>query len=447
MHLDLILFILIPSIGFVLSLFFQNYHEKSISNLAIGSGILQVLVAILLLVDWVLAGQKAILQHLVTLYENPSFEFRIEFYYDKLSMSYSLVSSIVFLIANIYGKYYMHRESGFKRYFVQLFLFNIGINLVIVSGNFETFFIGWEIIGICSFLLIAFYRERFLPVKNSLKVLSYFRLGDVALVCAFWEMHHLFHANIHFEELRIGKILHDGSIVNHPDLTLFISGMILLAAAVKSAQFPFSAWLPRAMEGPTVSSAIFYGSLSIHVGLFLLIRTYPLWNELMVMKVFVISLGIITALISTSIARVQPTVKTQIAYSSITQLGLMFVEIGLGLEWLAIVHFMVNAFLRTYQLLVSPSAMSYLSHRQFFHYDPNAKPTFFKLPWNLSNTLYVLSVKEWNMDFLWHEWVWSPLKKIGVYLNFIRSTRFMAVVVLIFSYGLIQFFLQENLAF
>lgn len=120
--------------------------------------------------------------------------------------------------------------------------------------------------------------------------------------------------------------------------------MLIIAASIKSAQVPFSSWLPRAMEGPTTSSAIFYGSLSVHIGVFLLIRTYPLWESLLSIKILIISIGAITGLVAAATARVQSTVKTQIAYASIAQIGLIFIEVALGFHSLALFHFAGNAF-------------------------------------------------------------------------------------------------------
>ncbi len=447
MHLALFVFILIPLLGFLISLMYKNHHEKSISSIAIFSSVLQVILAVILFFDWFFSGKKFILRPLITIYQNSHFEFRIELFYDKLSMVFSLVSSILFFYITAYSKYYMHRESGFKRYFNQILFFNFGINILVVSGNFETFFVGWEIIGIASFLLIAFYRERFLPVKNSLKVLSFFRLGDIALVCAFWEMHHLFQANIHFEQLITGYILHDGAIINHPDLTLFIAFLLIMAAAIKSTQFPFSTWLPRAMEGPTVSSSIFYGALSVHIGLFLLIRTYPLWHELWSMKILVICIGAITAFICNFIAQVQSTAKSQIAYSSITQIGIMFIEIGFGFEWFALIHFSANAFLRSYQLLVSPSTMSYLSHQQFFNFNSKEAIVFSFFSVKIRTSLYILSLKEWNLDKFWFKYIWNSFKKLGNSLSFIRKRWAAIAVGCILFLGIIQFTHRELFPF
>jgi NADH:ubiquinone oxidoreductase subunit 5 (subunit L)/multisubunit Na+/H+ antiporter MnhA subunit len=176
-------------------------------------------------------------------------------------------------------------------------------------------------------------------------------LSDLALILAMWMMHHLTHQNITFSQLMEAKTtaLQSGS-----SIAVFIVIMIVLAATIKSAQFPFTSWLPRAMEGPTSSSAIFYGSLSVHIGVFLLLRTWPFWQDMLSVKIIIISIGILTGIIATFIARVQPTVKTQIAYSSAAQIGIIFIEVALGLHVLALVHFAGNAFLRTYQWFLLP---------------------------------------------------------------------------------------------
>ena len=159
-------------------------------------------------------------------------------------------------------------------------------------------------------------------MKNGFKVISIYRISDIALILAMWMMHHLTHQNITFTELANAKLIAAG-----PDgwMALFITSMIVLAATAKSAQWPFTSWLPRAMEGPTTSSAIFYGSLSVHIGVFLLLRTYPFWSEIMGVKIAIIIIGALTGIISTFIARVQSTVKTLIAYSSAAQISIIFI--------------------------------------------------------------------------------------------------------------------------
>lgn len=139
-------------------------------------------------------------------------------------------------------------------------------------------------------------------------------------------------------------MLVQAQLEDHHTLGILISIMLLIAAAAKSAQLPFSSWLPRAMEGPTTSSAIFYGSLSVHIGVFVLLRTYPFWENIAIIKIGVVLIGLFTSIIATSIALVQSSVKTQIAYSSIAQIGIMFIEVALGFHNLALLHFAGNAF-------------------------------------------------------------------------------------------------------
>jgi len=257
----------------------------------------------------------------------------------------------------------------------------------------------------------------------------------VSLMLCMWMMHHLTHQNIGFSGLGEAKTLALQSA--NTGMAVFIVCMMILPAAIKSAQFPFTAWLPRAMEGPTSSSAIFYGSLSVHIGVFLLLRTHPFWEDMLWAKVVIITIGALTAIVATFIARAQSTVKTQIAYSSAAQIGLMFIEVALGFHWLVLIHFAGNAFLRTYQLLVSPSVLNYLVHHQYFHYTtPEQKPVS-----KIKATLYMLGIREWNLDSMMFIYVWSPFKWLGKQLPFLHSkiiSTFLiltAIVLLLLGYA------------
>jgi NADH:ubiquinone oxidoreductase subunit 5 (subunit L)/multisubunit Na+/H+ antiporter MnhA subunit len=221
--------------------------------------------------------------------------------------------------------------------------------------------------------------------------------------------------------------------------------MITMAASIKSAQFPFSSWLPRAMEGPTTSSAVFYGSLSVHLGVFLLLRTHNYWESVLTIKIIVIAIGAFTAVIATLIAHVQSTVKTQIAYSSVAQIGLMFIEVALGWHLLALIHFSGNAFLRTYQLLVSPSVLGYMIHEQFFNYSPKKYKTQFSFTDKLSNSVYVLSIREWNMDQFLKKVLWDPFKFIGSKFQFLSTRSGIAGFALLFLIGILLFLFNQHI--
>lgn len=224
-------------------------------------------------------------------------------------------------------------------------------------------------------------------------------------------------------------------IQEHYLQVFFIGIMIVVAAAVKSAQLPFSSWLPRAMEGPTTSSAIFYGSLSVHLGVFLLLRTYPLWESILAIKIGIIVVGLLSAIIASGIAKVQSSVKTQIAYSSITQIGLIFIEVALGWHKVALIHFTANSFLRTYQLLVCPSLLGYMIHDMFFNFMPKKQVVGNSFCSKLKNTVYILSIKEWNLDVMLHRYLWSPFKWIGKNLHFMLCKAAIALLIVILMIG------------
>ena len=407
----LFLFILIPFCAFVASLFVAKRNENVISAIAIAGTGFTGLAAIGFTIWWFAVGYPTLEWKQFTVYRSEEFEFFIDFYFDKLTAVFAITGcALTFLIA-VFSKFYMHREEGFKRFFNILLLFWFGYSLIILGGNLETLFTGWEIIGISSFLLISFYRDRYLPVRNSLKVISLYRVSDIALILAMWMCHHLWNGNITFTDFYDAHGLRDQEL-HHAGLYWLIAGCIVLAAAIKSAQFPFSYWLPRAMEGPTTSSAIFYGSLSVHVGVFLLMRSFPFWENSLTIRIIIGIVGGVTAITAAITSRTQSTAKGQIAYSSAAQIGIIFIEVAFGFELLALFHFAANSFLRAYQLLVSPSLMHYLIHHQFYHHSPKSAET--KRPSNkLSNTLYMLALKEWHLDQAFSRLIWNSFKWLG----------------------------------
>lgn len=429
------LFIWVPLLGFLLSMLIAKKRETAIASIAITTATIHLLGIITFVLFWLLNNHPTLdIKHMV-LFKTGNVEIFIDYYLDKITVVFALIGSVLTFLVTIFSRYYLHREEGFKRFFNTILLFFLSYNLVIFSGNFETLFIGWDILGFCSFLLIAFYRDRYLPVKNGLKVISVYRLADVCLILAMWMSHHIWHENITFLKLTNFELVQE-HIAEHQWYVFFISLMVIIAAAAKSAQIPFSSWLPRAMEGPTTSSAIFYGSLSVHLGAFLLLRTFPYWESITLIKVLVIGTGIITCLIATGIAKVQSSVKTQIAYSSIAQIGLIFIEIALGFHTLALIHFSGNAFLRTYQLLVSPSVLSYLIHDMFFSFVPQTKTNDLSFFSKIKNSFYILSLKEWNFDFILQRFLWDPFKWIGSKLHFVTTKIGVIFLIIIYLLGL-----------
>jgi len=435
MELLLQFFIIVPILGFVVSLLIPGKKENSISWSAFGTVGLHLLGTVLFVGYWLVLGRPNLNLKEIVLYKATGYEFFIDFYFDKITATYLMVGSLLTFLVTIYSRYYLHRETGYKRFFNTILFFYVGYNLAIFSGNLETLFIGWEILGISSFLLIAFYRERYLPVKNAVKVFSIYRIGDVGLILAMWMSHHLWHENISFLQLSDYKFVHD-QLQSHTVIGVFISLMLLISAAAKSAQLPFSSWLPRAMEGPTPSSAIFYGSLSVHLGIFVLLRTYPFWEHQVSVRILIGGLGLVTAIVTTGIARVQSSVKSQIAYSSIAQIGLMFIEVAAGFENLAMFHFAGNAFLRTYQLLVSPSVVTYLIREQFYNFNPRQSTIEDSFSKKVEYSLYMLCIKEFNLDSFMYRYLWNPIKWAGKKLDFLTVNRVIIFFIPFYLIGL-----------
>jgi NADH-quinone oxidoreductase subunit L len=435
-------FILFPIVGFLVSLVLSRKNETIISWTAFITMGIQLTGVIVYLGFWFWNGMPHLNFKDYVLFETAGYEFYIDFYFDHITAVYMFVGAFLTFLVTVYSRYYMHRESGYKRFFNTILFFYIGYNLIVLSGNMETLFIGWEMMGISSFLLIAFYRQRYLPVKNAVKVFSIYRIGDVGLILAMWMSHHLFQENITFEGLNNAELVHE-HLMSHSWIGFFIAAMTLVSAAAKSAQFPFSSWLPRAMEGPTPSSAIFYGSLSVHLGVFLMLRTYPIWQEQTSVKILIITMGVVTSLIATGIASVQSSVKSQIAYSSIAQIGIIFVEVAMGWHYLALFHFAGNAFLRTYQLLVSPSVVSYLIREQFYNFQPRQHSVEDSFPKKLEYSLYMLCIKEWNLDSMMYRFMWTPVKRAGRFFGFLTTEKVLLFFIPVYLLGLISLYYEE----
>jgi NADH:ubiquinone oxidoreductase subunit 5 (subunit L)/multisubunit Na+/H+ antiporter MnhA subunit len=437
-------FLLLPLLGFLITLAIPGKNENALSTCSYVSIGLHMVTAQLFLIYWLIQGQPRLDVKDFVLLKTADYEFFLDFSFDKISAVYLFVGSILAFLVTMYSRYYLHRENGYKRFFNTILFFYTGYNVIIFSGNLETMFIGWEILGISSFLLIAFYRDRYLPVKNATKVFSIYRIGDVGLILAMWMTHHLFHENVTFAKLNDYTMAHE-HLQSHTWVGVFISMMFLLSAAAKSGQFPFSSWVPRAMEGPTPSSAIFYGSLSVHIGVFLMLRTFPFWEHQTSVRIFIVLMGLTTAIISTGIARVQSSIKSQIAYASVGQIGLIFIEIAAGFNNLALLHFAGNAFLRTYQLLVSPSVVSYLIREQFYNFSTRESTVESSFPLKLQNTLYILCLKEWNLDSFMYNYWWNPLKWAGNKLNFLTLNKALIFFFPTYLVGLLCVFNQNVL--
>ncbi len=284
------------------------------------------------------------------------FHFHVELIFDRLSVPFVILTYVLCGTIGAFTSRYLHRDKGFNRFCVFFAFFMLGMVVSSLAGTIEVLFLGWELVGLSSALLVAFFQQRLNPVRNGLRVWSVYRIADAAFLIAALTLHHLTGAG-DFTGLMGTEAWPEGHATVTANQALFVGLLLLLAAAGKSALVPFSGWLPRAMEGPTPSSAVFYGALSVHLGAFLLMRVSPLFELSMTLRVAVIGLGLITALYAAITARVQIDVKSALAFASLTQVGIIVVEIGLGLNYIALIHLIGHACLRTLQLLRAPTLL------------------------------------------------------------------------------------------
>jgi NADH-quinone oxidoreductase subunit L len=278
----------------------------------------------------------------------------IQFLVDRLALSFAALSAAIAGVVSAFSSRYLHRESGYNRYFVLLAMFVTGMLLVALAGNVEVLFVGWEFVGLSSALLVAFFHERPAPVSNALRVFSVYRFSDAAMLSAAVLLHHI--AGTDSLSMLFGGAPAAALGLTGSNATI-IAVLLIVAVAGKSALLPFSSWLPRAMEGPTPSSAVYYGSLSIHAGCFLLLRSGPLLEQSTFARVLAGSLGAATAIFAGITTRVQSDVKSSLAYASLTQVGIIIVEIALGWYTIAFIHLAGHASFRLLQFLSAPNVL------------------------------------------------------------------------------------------
>ncbi|MGV3658718.1 MAG: proton-conducting transporter membrane subunit [Prosthecobacter sp.] len=283
------------------------------------------------------------------------YHFPLTILLDRLSLPIVAVTVILAGIVGSFSVRYLHRDPGFHRFFLLLHLFTFGALLVFMADSLDVLLAGWEIVGITSVLLIGFFQYRPDPVRNALRVFAIYRVADLFMLVGVFLAHHWFQTaawNGMFSGEWPGHVNKlDGTAAT------VVAVLLVFAASGKSAQGPFCGWLARAMEGPTPSSAVFYGAISIHAGAYLLLRLEPLIHSSVIATGLVIFIGLTTAVLGTLVHRTCADAKTSLAYAAQTQLGLIFAEIGLGWTTFAIIHLISHAVLRTLQFLRSPSML------------------------------------------------------------------------------------------
>lgn len=277
------------------------------------------------------------------------YQFKVRFIVDLLGATYAFLSSALIGIIFKFSRNYLHREEGYFRFIFLLSILLFGLIVVSFARSLDLLFVGWELVGTTSVLLISYFYAQPQPVAHALKAIVSYRLCDMGILAASaWAHHHLHTTDF----IMIPKFIHHS---NGGVALLFIGIFIIWASLAKAGQLPMSSWLPTAMEGPTPSSAIFYGALSVHLGPFLLLRFYDYLSHFPSLLIAIGVIGGTSAVYATMVGRTRSDAKTMLAYATISQVGLIYIEIALGFTNFALFHIVTHASLRTYQFLRSSS--------------------------------------------------------------------------------------------
>jgi NADH:ubiquinone oxidoreductase subunit 5 (subunit L)/multisubunit Na+/H+ antiporter MnhA subunit len=330
---------------------------------------------------------------------NGNWEATFSFMLDRLSLTLGTLTALIGWLVMRFSANYLHREAGFHRFFIALSFFLAGIQLVLLAGNGLLAFVGWEMCGVSSFLLIGYAWHRPVATGHALFAFVTNRAGDAGFLLALGLAATWLGG---FEWTLLAKASQI-SVVND---RLLVIGFVI-AALAKSAQLPFSAWITKALEGPTPSSAIFYGAVMVHAGVYLLLRLEPLLIQVPDVMFGLVVAGVLTAIYAWLCGLVQTDVKSALIFATVFQVSLMFVAIGLGWTTLALVHLCLHAGWRVWQFLVAPSWLAITRDR------PPPPPAWLRN----SQLLYTIALQRFWLDKLSNTLLVEPT------LSFARDVR------------------------
>lgn len=351
---------LFPLIGFIVNGLFRKSLPKGVSG-TIGSGaVLASFIVSIILFNDVLNGQT----HNPVLFDFISvgkFSIPFEFQVDQLSSIFLLIITGVGFLIHLYSTAYMHEENRehFARYFAYLNLFVFSMLLLVMGANYVIMFIGWEGVGLCSYLLIGYWFKNDSYNSAAKKAFVMNRIGDVGFLLAIFWMIQV------FGSVSFGDVLPEAAEMPVGAAALTgITLLLFLGATGKSAQVPLFTWLPDAMAGPTPVSALIHAATMVTAGIYMIARSNVMYTLSPITQTVVAVTGLLTAILAATIALKQNDIKKVLAYSTVSQLGYMFIGLGVGAYTGAVFHVMTHAFFKALLFLGAGSVIHAMHHEQ-----------------------------------------------------------------------------------
>ncbi len=352
---------LFPLIGFLLNgLFGRRISKSLVSVIAVGSVAVSFLYVIALLARiWPVATPYA--EHDFTWIQSGFLQIGFDLFVDRLNTVMLLVVTGVGLIIHVYSIGYMHDEDSYYRFFSYLNLFMFFMLLLVLSSNLLLMFVGWEGVGLCSYLLIGYYFREDFATNAGNKAFIFNRIGDFGFSLG------IFLTAITFKTLDFGKIA--AAVATMPieakaGALTAITVLLFIGATGKSAQIPLYVWLPDAMAGPTPVSALIHAATMVTAGVYMVARVSFLYDHAPVAMTLVAVIGLFTAVMAATIGMAQTDIKRVYAYSTISQLGYMFLGAGVGAYSAGIFHLMTHAFFKALLFLGAGSVIHGLGGEQ-----------------------------------------------------------------------------------
>ncbi len=432
----------LPFLGFlILVLVGSRFQKRVIAAVGVGSVGISAIVALIATFEFMIPlSKETFYVHSVgTWFNVAGFTPKISFYFDALSLTMAMVVTIVGFFIHLYSAEYMTDEEDYQKFFAYMNLF-VGFMLVLVlADNMLLLYLGWEGVGICSYLLIGFWYKDPQNGYAAIKAFVITRIGDTALALG------IFFLFAHLGTLQIQEIMTRASIEWSPgSQTAVIAATLLLIGALgKSAQLPLQTWLPDAMAGPTPVSALIHAATMVTAGVYLIARTNVLFSLAPPVQTTVATIGLLTLLIAGFSALVQTDIKRVLAYSTMSQIGYMFLALGVGAWSAAIFHFFTHAFFKSVLFLSAGVIILAMHHEQNIFKMGGLRK---KLPvafWTFligSGSLAAIPLitggfysKDAILLFTWSSEQGSPLLWLGGVLGaFITSLYIFRVVFLVF---------------